>query len=95
VSPEQRAPYQRADEPALTLLVHGRTRVDPTELCRWIDGNVPIRVGDELRVRILDAEVPDPPERLSGSSQREDARARRRRLYEELKREFGNDHAAA
>jgi len=95
LAPAERAPYQEGQGPHLGLTVNGRGGSQLGESLHWIDDDVPIQVGNEVRIRIIDADTPDEPRRKTAREQREAARGTRRRLYEELKREFESDGAAA
>ena len=95
IAPAERLPNRQDYHPHLTLIVNGRAGTGAAELSCWIEDDVAISVGDELTVRIVEAGAPDPPRRVSVSAQRQEAREARRRLFEELKKEFGADDAAA
>ena len=94
LSPADRAPYQQGQGPHLALLVNGRTSAQGESL-QWLDDDVPLAVGDEVRVRIIESDRSDPPKRKTVREQRDDARETRRRLYEALKQEFESGGAAA
>jgi len=95
LAPAERAPYQAGQGPHLGLIVHGGGGSRAGESLHWVEDEVPIEVGNEVKIRIIDAASPDEPRRRTVREQREAARDTRRRLYEELKREFESDGAAA
>jgi len=94
LAPAERAPYQEGQGPHLGLIVNGGGGSRAGESLHWVE-DVAIGVGNEVKIRIIEAETPDEPRRMTVREQREAARDTRRRLYEELKREFESDDAAA
>jgi hypothetical protein len=94
LAPAERAPYQQGQGPHLGLIVNGGGGSRMGESLHWID-DMPVNVGDEVKIRVIEAEAPDEPKRRTVREQKEAARDTRRRLYEELKREFESDGAAA
>jgi hypothetical protein len=94
LSPSDRAPYQKGQPPQLGLLVNGRVSAGG-ETLHWFENDVPLAIGDEVRVRIIESDRADDPTRTTVREQRESARETRRRLYEALKQEFESGGAAA
>lgn len=90
--PADRPPYRDGPDSDFRFFVHGSRA---GESLWWVGPDFPIEPGDEIRVRVLEADAVDDPARVGRRQQGESARESRRRLYQALRSEFESDDAAA
>jgi hypothetical protein len=75
-------------EPAITLSVGGLAN---DQNMRWLGSELPIESGDEVTIRVLEAESVDEPAERTDAKDPDIARKNRRYLYECYRREFENE----